>query len=65
MLAYCFHRESNMNALVLLNLLNDKENDKMQGLLSILSLYAMSLINSIIQMQEYKIPLFHMTLKLF
>ena len=39
-----------MSAHVLLNLLNKlRKSDQMQGLLSILSLFATSLINSIIQ----------------
>ena len=52
MLAHCFRRKSNMSGPVLLNLLdlNDlRKSDKMLGLLSILLLYAMSLINSKIE----------------
>ena len=42
-----------MSAPVLLNLLNELgKRDKMQGLLSILSLFRKSLINSIIQEHE-------------
>ena len=42
-----------MSAQVLLNLLNElRKSDKMRGLQSILSLLAMSLINSIIQEHE-------------
>ena len=42
-----------MSAHVLLNLLNElRKRDKMQGLLSILSLFPTSLIDSIIQEQE-------------
>ena len=42
-----------MSAHVLLNLLNElRKRDKMLGLLSILSLFATSLINSIIQEHE-------------
>ena len=42
-----------MSAHVLLNLLNELgKRDKMRGLPSILSLFAMSLINSIIQEHE-------------
>ena len=42
-----------MSANVVLNLLNQlRKRDKMQGLPSILSLFAMSLINSIIQKHE-------------
>ena len=42
-----------MGAYVLLNLLNELgKRDKMRGLLSILSLFAASLINSIIQEHE-------------
>ena len=43
-----------MSAQDLLNLLNEfRKRDKMRGLPSVLSLFAMSLINSIIQEQEY------------
>ena len=42
-----------MSAHVLLNLLNElRKRDKMRGLLSILSLFATSLINSIIKVHE-------------
>ena len=54
------HRVSYMSAHVLLNLLNELGiKDKMHSLPSILSLFAMSLINSIIQEHVY-----HMTLRL-
>ena len=47
------HRGSYMSAHVLLNLLNELgKRDKMRGLPSILSLFATSLINSIIQEHE-------------
>ena len=47
------NRGSYMSAHVLLNLLNElRKRDKMRGLPSILSLYAMSLRNSIIQEHE-------------
>ena len=47
------HRGSYMNAHVLLNLVNELgKSDKMLGLLSILSLFATCLINSIIQEHE-------------
>ena len=47
------NRGSYMSAHVLLNLLNELEKrDKMRGLPSILSLFATSLINSIIQEHE-------------
>ena len=47
------YRGSNMSAHVFLNLLNELgKRDKMRGLLSILSLFATSLINSIIQEHE-------------
>ena len=43
-----------MSAQDLLNLLNEfRKRDKMRGLPSVLSLFATSLINSIIQEQEY------------
>ena len=43
-----------MSAQDLLNLLNEfRKRDKMRGLPSVLSLFAMSFINSIIQEQEY------------
>ena len=48
------HRGSYMIAHVLLILLNElRKSDKMRGLLSILSLFATSLINSITQEHEY------------
>ena len=48
------HRGSYMSAHVLLNLLNELwKRDKTQGLLSILPLFATSLINLIIQEHEY------------
>ena len=46
-----------MSVHVLLNLLNElPKSDKMRGLPSILSLFAMSLINSIIRELKCKIP---------
>ena len=43
-----------MSAFVLLNLLNElRKSDKMRGLPSILSFFATSLINSIIQEHKY------------
>ena len=46
----CKYRASYMSAYVLLILLNElRKRDKMRGLPSILSLFATSLINSIIQ----------------
>ena len=48
-----FHRGSYMSGHVLLNLLNELgKRDKMRGLPSILSFFAKSLINSIIQEHE-------------
>ena len=47
------YRDSNMSAHVFLNLLNELgKRDKMRGLPSILSIFATSLINSIIQENE-------------
>ena len=52
-LRVCKNRGSYISAHVLFNLLNElKKRDKIRGLPSILSLFATSLINSIIQEQE-------------